>query len=262
MATASSSSTLPSLPSATWLDECLLAARSNNKIVGVRFGRNRDPLCATADAALLAVLAEAPFKGGALDGLLSIYTVDLDAVPEFTFMYELYDPYTIMIFHRSKPLLFDSGFGQTRKLTELDAAGAPPLGTLLAKAVKQALDLESPLDQSLSAAAAAAAAAGIAPTSGVRDGDERPDDAATYAEEASRLARQAGGWLSARLQPAVEKSGEYWEKAESGWNTWAEKTTRKLEAAKEAAKAKVLEKVQEYAQPSASAPSPAAEPSQ
>ena len=52
--------------------------------------------------------------------------VDLDDIPCFTHMYELYDPFTLMLFHRSKPLLLDAGHGPTPKLTEL-SAHAPPL---------------------------------------------------------------------------------------------------------------------------------------
>ena len=65
---------LPSLPSATWLDECLLAARSQNRVTGVRFGRSGDPLCARADEAL----REALEGLNGLDGLLQVYTVDID----------------------------------------------------------------------------------------------------------------------------------------------------------------------------------------
>ena len=36
-----------------------------------------------------------------------------------------------MLFYRSKPLIFDAGHGETRKLTDLSPYGRPPLATLL-----------------------------------------------------------------------------------------------------------------------------------
>ena len=75
---------LPSLPSATWLDECLLSARTQNRVVGVRFGRTADPLCMEADEALRDAMDSLK-----MEELLTMYTVDLDEVTEFTYMYEL-----------------------------------------------------------------------------------------------------------------------------------------------------------------------------
>jgi hypothetical protein len=109
------------LPSAVWVDETLLAARAQSRVVAIRFGRTADPLCHHADAAL-----QAAREALALEAVLSVYAVDLDEVAEFTYMYELYDPFTVMLFHRSKPLVFDAGHGPVRKLTEI-ASGAPAL---------------------------------------------------------------------------------------------------------------------------------------
>ena len=59
---------LAELPSATWVDETLLAEAE--RIVAIRFGRARDPLCQIADTQL----AEAVGRLSALCG----YTVDID----------------------------------------------------------------------------------------------------------------------------------------------------------------------------------------
>lgn len=153
-----------------------------------------------------------------------------------------------MLFHRSKPLLFDVGYGPTRKLTELSAHG-PPLAKLLERAVRQALELDSPLQASFGAAAAAAVGASIGDVVSApvheRVGDERPDDAATWNEEATRLARETAGWLSARMAPALERSGEMLQNAEvSGWAA-LERARERSRRALDTAKQRVLEKVQE-----------------
>ena len=202
------SARLPSIPTATWLDEVLLAARSANRIVGVRFGRSADPLCLRADDALREAVDAID-----MDGLLSVYTVDIDEVPEFTYMYELYDPFTFMLFHRSKPLLFDAGYGPTRKLTEL-SSHSQPLPKLLAKVARQALELGTLQDELLDVAASAAAVTGVID---VPVGDERSDDAATFAEEATRLARGVSGWLGTKFAPAVERSCIVMRLEEAAW---------------------------------------------
>jgi hypothetical protein len=102
-----------SLPSATWVDETLMTARAQKRLVAIRFGRTADPLCQQCDAALQQA-ADCEY----LLPTLSVYTVDIDEVPDFTYMYELYDPFTIMVFHQSKPLMLDVGFGPMRKLSE------------------------------------------------------------------------------------------------------------------------------------------------
>ena len=235
---------LPTLPSAAWLDECLLSARSQSKLTGVRFGRTTDPLCVSADDALKHALNE--LEAASLGSHLSVYTVDIDAVPEFTHMYELYDPFTIMIFHRSKPLIFDAGHGPTRKITELPH-GSLPLAKLLARVLRQTLELETSLEASLNAAKAIAGAAGSTLGEGVANavsvGDERADDAATWSEEAQRVARETTGWLSDRLAPALDRSGELLQKAEtSGWAA-LERARERSRAALESARLSVLKTV-------------------
>ena len=50
----------------------------------VRFGRTADPLCMEADEALRDAMDSLK-----MEELLTMYTVDLDEVTEFTYMYEL-----------------------------------------------------------------------------------------------------------------------------------------------------------------------------
>lgn len=45
-----------------------------------------------------------------------IYLCDIDQVPDFNQMYELYDPMTIMFFYRNKHMMCDFGTGNNNKL--------------------------------------------------------------------------------------------------------------------------------------------------
>jgi DIM1 family U5 snRNP protein len=45
-----------------------------------------------------------------------IYLCDIDEVPEFNTMYELFDPMTIMFFYRNKHMMCDFGTGNNNKL--------------------------------------------------------------------------------------------------------------------------------------------------
>ncbi|MCJ1255165.1 U4/U6-U5 snRNP complex subunit dib1 [Lignoscripta atroalba] len=45
-----------------------------------------------------------------------IYVCDLDQVPDFKQMYELYDPMTLMFFFRNKHMMCDFGTGNNNKL--------------------------------------------------------------------------------------------------------------------------------------------------
>lgn len=45
-----------------------------------------------------------------------IYLCDIDEVPEFNTMYELFDPMTIMFFFRNKHIMCDFGTGNNNKL--------------------------------------------------------------------------------------------------------------------------------------------------
>ena len=45
-----------------------------------------------------------------------IYVVDIDQVPDFNAMYELYDPCTTMFFYRNKHIMVDLGTGDNNKI--------------------------------------------------------------------------------------------------------------------------------------------------
>ena len=47
---------LPSLPTATWVDETLLA--DHERILAIRFGRSADPICQVYDAQLLEAIGQ------------------------------------------------------------------------------------------------------------------------------------------------------------------------------------------------------------
>lgn len=46
----------------------------------------------------------------------AIYLCDIDEVPDFNEMYELYDPMTIMFFYRNKHMMCDFGTGDNNKM--------------------------------------------------------------------------------------------------------------------------------------------------
>lgn len=96
------------LASAEHVDQTLLAERQ--RAVLLRFGRRNDPTTATVDV----LLHEAAHE---LWLYCVIYLVDLDDVPDFIDVYELYDPCSLMCFYRNKPLVVDVGHGPDTKIT-------------------------------------------------------------------------------------------------------------------------------------------------
>eukprot|EP00605_Chrysophyceae_sp_TOSAG23-4_P001554 GSChrysophyteH1.ASY1.ANO1.1703.1 assembled CDS len=46
----------------------------------------------------------------------TIYLVDINDVPDFNAMYELYDPCTVMFFFRNKHIMVDLGTGNNNKI--------------------------------------------------------------------------------------------------------------------------------------------------
>ena len=51
-----------------------------------------------------------------IENLGVIYLVDIQKVPDFIAMYELYDPCTTMFFYRNKHMMIDFGTGDNNKL--------------------------------------------------------------------------------------------------------------------------------------------------
>ena len=48
---------------------------------------------------------------------VTFYVVDIQKVPDFNTMYELYDPMTLMFFYRNKHMMIDTGTGNNNKIT-------------------------------------------------------------------------------------------------------------------------------------------------
>jgi hypothetical protein len=69
------------------------------QVVVMRFGRDSDPVCMQMDESLADISDD-------VKQFAVIYLVDIGEVPDFTEMYELYDPMTVMFFYRNKASAF------------------------------------------------------------------------------------------------------------------------------------------------------------
>lgn len=78
-------------------------------MVVIRFGRDDDPTCMVQDE-ILANIAEK------VRNFAVIYLVDIDEVPDFNSMYELYDNCSTMFFFRNKHIMVDLGTGDNNKI--------------------------------------------------------------------------------------------------------------------------------------------------
>ena len=176
------------------LRECCCAAALTWSLA-VLHRRTADPYCQKFDKMLRDVMSMPSLLGGEeVAAALQIYTVDIDEVPEFTFMYELYDPCTLMVFYRSKPLLIDAGHGPVRKITELSPHFGPSLAALLATATRTALGCPQ------QAPASAIVVPRVAVATTWRRADDVPDDPPTWEETGLHLASVASGWLNAKAE--------------------------------------------------------------
>lgn len=79
---------LPHLHSAWHVDQSILS--EDDRLVIIRFGKDGHPDCLRQDD-VLAKIAEK------VKNFAVIYLCDIDEVPDFNSMYELYDPMTIMV---------------------------------------------------------------------------------------------------------------------------------------------------------------------
>jgi DIM1 family U5 snRNP protein len=101
---------LPNLPTAWHVDQAILS--EPDRLVVIRFGKVGDADCLRQDDVLSKVADR-------VKNFAVIYLCDIDAVPEFNTMYELYDPMTIMFFFRNKHMMCDFGTGNNNKLNFL-----------------------------------------------------------------------------------------------------------------------------------------------
>lgn len=99
---------LPHLRTAWDVDRTIV--NEEKRVVVIRFGRDDDTTCMVMDQTLASLADD-------VKNFAVIYLVDIGEVPEFTEMYELYDPCTVMFFFRNKHMLIDLGTGNNNKIT-------------------------------------------------------------------------------------------------------------------------------------------------
>lgn len=87
---------LPHLHSGWHVDQAVLS--EEERLVIIRFGRDHDNECMKQDEALYRIAEK-------VKNFAVIYLVDIDEVPDFNKMYELYDRTTIMFFWRNKHMM-------------------------------------------------------------------------------------------------------------------------------------------------------------
>lgn len=98
---------IPHLITAWHVDQAILS--EDERLVVIRFGRDHDPDCMRQDEVLYKIADR-------VKNFAVIYVCDLDQVPDFKQMYELYDPVTLMFFFRNKHMMCDFGTGNNNKL--------------------------------------------------------------------------------------------------------------------------------------------------
>lgn len=98
---------IPHLNSGWHVDQAILS--EEERLVVVRFGRDWDKACMQQDEVLYKIADK-------VKSFAVVYVCDIDQVPDFNQMYELYDPCTIMFFFRNKHIMCDFGTGNNNKL--------------------------------------------------------------------------------------------------------------------------------------------------
>ena len=98
---------LPHLQSGWEVDQAIVT--EEDRVVAIRFGRDTDATCMVQDEVLMSVADK-------VKNFCVIYLVDLDEVPDFTEMYELYDACSTMFFYRNKHIMVDLGTGNNNKI--------------------------------------------------------------------------------------------------------------------------------------------------
>lgn len=98
---------LPHLHSGWEVDQAIVT--EEDRVVVIRFGRDQDATCMIQDEVLYRIAER-------VKNFAVIYVVDIDEVPDFNNMYELYDDCTTMFFYRNKHIMVDLGTGNNNKI--------------------------------------------------------------------------------------------------------------------------------------------------
>lgn len=98
---------LPHLRTGWHVDQAILS--EDDRLVIIRFGKDYDRLCMIMDEILYGIAEK-------VKNFASIYVCDIEQVPDFNEMYELYDACTVMFFYRNKHMMCDFGTGNNNKL--------------------------------------------------------------------------------------------------------------------------------------------------
>ena len=98
---------LPHLYNGWEVDQAILS--EEDRVVVIRFGTDYDPTCMQMDEVLLKISED-------VRNFAVVYLVDIEEVPDFNTMYELYDPCTVMFFYRNKHIMIDLGTGNNNKI--------------------------------------------------------------------------------------------------------------------------------------------------
>lgn len=101
---------LPHLYDGWEVDQAIL--QESNKVVIIRFGYESHRSCMQMDNMLYQIAFS-------IQNFASIFLVNIDQVPDFNNMYELFDPFAVMFFYRNKHILVDFGTGNNNKLNFL-----------------------------------------------------------------------------------------------------------------------------------------------
>lgn len=99
---------LVALPNAWAVDQAIVS--EEDRVVIIRWGQEATPECMLMDKTLAGVVTK-------LQNMAVIYTVDIEDIPDFNKMYELYDPVCIMFFFKNKHIMVDVGTGNNNKST-------------------------------------------------------------------------------------------------------------------------------------------------
>jgi DIM1 family U5 snRNP protein len=115
---------LPHLKTGWHVDQAIMS--EEDRLVVIRFGRDWDPDCMRQDEVLYREFISLDTHHIASNIMLGIadkvknfaviYLCDIDQVPDFNKMYELYDPVTVMFFFRNKHMMCDFGTGNNNKM--------------------------------------------------------------------------------------------------------------------------------------------------